>query len=233
MNVQTWAAALVLAGALGLAADTPKPAAATDPEWLTTPVTIDKPIDKASLKDVLEFFHDKYELNLATDDTAYAAAGYPNPGRLQVSIPKVGGVPFDMVLDLVVRQAYGSVVIGDRSVTIVPMGRGRRALAVDPPKRLMHLRLQKKIVRPITIDKAIDKAALKDVLEFLTDKYEVTFLIDEPRFRWRNVYVVEDSPVSLPVVQGKPLGTVLTDVLTQVNAVHRVDRGVIRIEPAD
>src|SRR5581483_10481403 len=77
-----------------------------------------------------------------------------------------------------------------------------------------------KLEESVTIDKPIDNQPLKDVLEYLTDRYGVTFIVDNQAFdRDKGLKNVEDSPVRLPKMSAVRLQTVLRYVLDQVSGV--------------
>jgi hypothetical protein len=78
--------------------------------------------------------------------------------------------------------------------------------------------------QPAGLDRPIENIPLKDVLELLSDKFNVTIRIDLEalrRYRVEQPFQLYDQPVRLPVVRGLTLGEVLHDVLAQV----RLDGG--------
>src|SRR5205823_6035346 len=83
------------------------------------------------------------------------------------------------------------------------------------------------------IEKAIDNAPLRDVIEFLSDKYEMTILVDTQAFDQQGQKTVEDSPVKLPKMPGVTLSTVLRLLLSQVNGTYLIRRDYIEITTGD
>ncbi|TMQ29437.1 MAG: hypothetical protein E6K70_25685, partial [Planctomycetota bacterium] len=81
----------------------------------------------------------------------------------------------------------------------------------DDPLTIQAIRrMREKLSKPISLDKAIDKnTPLKDALEFLSDRYDLTILIDTPAFKQEQVDNVEDLPVGLPRMSQVSLSTVL------------------------
>src|SRR5262249_39630067 len=101
----------------------------------------------------------------------------------------------------------------------------------DDPATIQSIRrIREKLSRPISLEKAIDKnTPLKDALEFLTDRYDVTILIDIPAFKQDGVDNVEELPVGLPKMSNVSLGTILRLLSGQINGTYLVRRDYIEI----
>src|SRR5262249_40726090 len=85
-------------------------------------------------------------------------------------------------------------------------------LAEDDPATLARIQeLQRKLSATVTLEKGIEPAPLKDVLEFLQDRYGLTILIDDQAFRAPEVGIeaIGDQQVRLPKMFGVSLSTVL------------------------
>src|SRR5262245_22284945 len=77
--------------------------------------------------------------------------------------------------------------------------------------------MREKLATAVTLDKGIDpNTPLKDALEFLSDRYDVTIIVDSNAFAQIGVQKVEEQPVQLPKMSGIPLSTVLRLLLGQV-----------------
>jgi hypothetical protein len=75
----------------------------------------------------------------------------------------------------------------------------------------------KKLGILITLDKGIGPhCTLNDALEFLSDRYDLTILIDEEAFQAVGVQKVGETPVQLPKMAGVSLRVVLQKLLAQV-----------------
>ena len=87
--------------------------------------------------------------------------------------------------------------------------------------------------KPITLDKGIDrKTPLKDALEFLSDRHNVSIRIDNAAFKERlKLDDVGNAPVHLPRLANVRLGLVLTLLAKQVNGSYDVKRDHIEIMP--
>ena len=91
-------------------------------------------------------------------------------------------------------------------------------------------RLQEKLNKPVTLDKGIDRnAPLKDALEFLSDRLDVTILVDEAAFKLESIDNVEDLPVHLPRMSNVHLQTVLQLLSDQVNGTYLIKPDGIEI----
>jgi hypothetical protein len=91
-----------------------------------------------------------------------------------------------------------------------------------------------KLASPASIDKAIDTAPLKDILDFISDKYQVTFIINARTFdRYRGMRNVEDQSIRLPRMAGVTLQTVLHYLLGQVEGTALVRDDHIEVAPLE
>jgi hypothetical protein len=80
------------------------------------------------------------------------------------------------------------------------------------PQQLL-LRLQ----QPVNLDKGIDpNTPLRDALEFLGDRYDLTIIVDSKAFAEIGVQSAEEQPVQLPKMVGVSMATVLRMLLAQV-----------------
>jgi DNA-directed RNA polymerase subunit K/omega len=77
--------------------------------------------------------------------------------------------------------------------------------------------LRKKLEISVNLDKGIDASTpLKDAIEFLSDRYDLTMLIDSKAFEAIGVQKVEEQPVQLPKMVGVSMRTVLRLLLAQI-----------------
>ncbi|MBY0526697.1 MAG: hypothetical protein K2R98_25090 [Gemmataceae bacterium] len=73
------------------------------------------------------------------------------------------------------------------------------------------------LAQPVNLDKGIDvNTPLKDALEFLSDRYDVTFVVDYAAFEAIGVQKVEEQPVQLPKMVGISLRVVLDRLVGQI-----------------
>ena len=100
----------------------------------------------------------------------------------------------------------------------------------DEANRLATTRLQEILNKPVSLDKGIDRnSPLKDAMEFLADRYDVTILVDEAAFRLEGTEAIGDMPVGLPRVSNVRLQTILQLLCEQVNGSYLVKPDGIEI----
>jgi hypothetical protein len=69
----------------------------------------------------------------------------------------------------------------------------------DEANRLVTTRLQEILNKPVSLDKGIDRnSPLRDAMEFLADRYDMTILLDEVAFRLEGTEAIGDMPVVCP-----------------------------------
>ncbi len=126
--------------------------------------------------------------------TARAPTGQPEPARPTANAPAAA-------------QAEGKTSI-----------RGEM-----PPQILAPKGIVAKLTSTVTIEKPLDNVPLRDVIEFLSDKYELTFIVNTQAFNDHyGVVNVEDTLVRLPRMPGVMLQTVLRHLLDQLKGVALV-----------
>jgi len=90
-------------------------------------------------------------------------------------------------------------------------------LGEDAAGRAAANRIKEKLATPVNLDKGIDaNTPLKDALEFLADRYDLTLIIDSKAFEAIGVQKVEEQPVALPKMVGVSMTTVLRLLLAQI-----------------
>lgn len=84
------------------------------------------------------------------------------------------------------------------------------------------------------IDKNIEIHAntpLKEALDFLSDRFKLTLIIDDKAFRTAGIQDVGLHPVQLPKVNKAQLGTVVQVILNEVGATYQVKKDHLQIVP--
>lgn len=102
------------------------------------------------------------------------------------------------------------------------------ALAADPPKPTDSGAIAAKLAKRADIDKLID-ASLGDVLAYLSDRFEMNFLIDQSLKSDIALEDRESTKIRLMKLPGVRLDTVLKQVTDQLNATYLVYPDHIRI----
>jgi hypothetical protein len=79
-------------------------------------------------------------------------------------------------------------------------------------------RLHEKLNKPVSLDKGIDKnTPVKDALEFLSDRYDLTIMIKESAFKADGISEnAADTPVGLPRMSNVALNTILQLLAEQI-----------------
>jgi tetratricopeptide (TPR) repeat protein len=107
------------------------------------------------------------------------------------------------------------------------------AVGLEGPAARNALRIRDKLLQPASIEKPIEGLPLKDVLDFLSEKYELTFIVDLQAFDRIGKKTVEDEQVRLPKMPGVALGTILRFILSQVNGSLIIRRDYVEITTVD
>jgi hypothetical protein len=100
----------------------------------------------------------------------------------------------------------------------------------DEANKLATTRLRELLNKPVTLEKGIDRnSPLKDALEFLADRNDVTILLDEAAFKLEGTENIGDLPVGLPRMSNVRLQTILQLLCEQVNGSYLVKPDGIEI----
>lgn len=97
--------------------------------------------------------------------------------------------------------------------------------------------LRKRLFAPATLDKGLANVELAEVVDFLSQRYDLKIRVDEEAFAAAGVVDVQKQPLSMPRVV-LPLGTILRLLLRQIEPLDgrvctfRIERDVIVIAPA-
>jgi hypothetical protein len=104
-------------------------------------------------------------------------------------------------------------------------------LGPDTSPRTKQLSAQ--LSKVVDIEKAIE-APLKDVLDFLADRFDLTIIVDEVAFKNAETPLenVQDQRVKLPKLPGVTLSTVLRLVLSQIGGTYLVRRDYVEVTTA-
>lgn len=105
-------------------------------------------------------------------------------------------------LEWVLDQADVRYEVRDKTVMIIPKTRGGKDVPFAPAKTKLteqEKAYKKAAIKIVDIERPID-ASMRDVLEFLEDRFDLTILVDECAFsRNRNKKNVSDSRIKMPV----------------------------------
>jgi hypothetical protein len=105
-------------------------------------------------------------------------------------------------------------------------------LTEDDPVTLRQIKqMKEKLNKTVNLDKGIDaNTPLRDAIEFLQDRYDVTIIPDQAAFKAdQQIDNINEQPVQLPRMMGVSLATVLRLLTAQVNGTYLVRRDYIEI----
>jgi hypothetical protein len=89
--------------------------------------------------------------------------------------------------------------------------------------------LRRKLAEPINLEKGIGpNCTLNDALEYFSDRYDLTIVVDEEAFQAIGVLKVGESPVQLPRMTGVPLRLALQKMLAQLKGEEHAGAFLIR-----
>jgi RNA polymerase sigma factor (sigma-70 family) len=78
---------------------------------LTGAASIEQPIEGQSLKDVLDFLSERYQVTFIIDNQAFDRAGKQNVADTQIRLQKMPGVTLDTILRHVLGQVGGAILV--------------------------------------------------------------------------------------------------------------------------
>ncbi len=96
---------------------------------------------------------------------------------------------------------------------------------------LMQADLKKKLAEPVTLKGLDGNTPLRDMLEFLAERYGLTIRVDKEAFRKHGLAEVDQAPIRLPEQKEVPLGKVLQRVLDQAKGTYRVKGKEVLVIP--
>lgn len=101
--------------------------------------------------------------------------------------------------------------------------------------------LSTKLMQRVTFDKPFDNVALKEVIELLCDKHDLTILVDGKSFSNAALPVavalnaadeILNAQISVPIMKNVRLGTILSHIADQIDGVHLLYPDHIKIVSA-
>jgi hypothetical protein len=186
-------------------------------------VRLDKGIDaNTPLEDAIEWLGKTYDLKFTIDSKAFTAAGLPNIKERPVQLAKMVDLKLSRVLQFLLADVETNACavryrIQPDGVAIVPITEEELVKQGEPERDPPEKALEQKLSQVVNLDKGIDGGTpLKDALEFLSDRYDLTLLIDNKAFAGIGVPKVEECPVQLPPTVGMKMETVLHMLLRQI-----------------
>jgi hypothetical protein len=160
------------------------------PDWRSTPATLDE---------ILNLLAKYHGVEVEIDKGAFDKAGVKDVGSRRVEFPNLHSVRLETLLELTIRPVNGTLQIDKGRLRIIP-GKPREITSVAPPAgEAMRVKMLKKV----TLERPICNAPLRDILEFLSDKYELNVFLDTSAFAKAGRRAVLDAPCSSPEANSK------------------------------
>jgi hypothetical protein len=201
-----------------------------------TPISLEKGIDRTTrLVDVLEFLSERTNVTVNLDTAAFRAAGTEAVENQLVALPRIQKCRLETVVWMLARQVGGGVDSRNQSLTILPEARIKAMRLEDqpPPGRARaEKELKAKLESKVSYEKGIDKGTrLSDLLEFLAERHEVIFFVDEGTFADKDKRVGEKRMDRVAPIKERSLSSVLKDILDQqgLRATYQIRGEVIVI----
>jgi hypothetical protein len=190
----------LLAGLIAVAPAHAQPAPPSDAKSpLNKRVTHDYGYDRVELGEVLEDLSHRCSVKIAIDRDAFQRAGLTPAEKVRVDLPKLPGVPLEFALEMAVRQAGGTVRAEADRIMIAPSKPREYETFLPPPGQAMR----EKLLKRAAIERPILNAPLRDIVDFLSDRYEVYIFIDAWAFEKAGRKEVLDTPCSSPASDTK------------------------------
>jgi hypothetical protein len=207
-----------------------KPAPPADPPKLPAAFarSIDlggRPIDGVELKEALRILR-VHNCTVTLDEAAFEKLRIKGVGQTKVSLPTMPSAPAGFVAEMIAHQVDGTIRLDGEQLTLVPGKPRDLKTLIGPPNPAIVAAL----VKNMTLDKPVIGAPLKDIVDFLSDKYSLTIVVDEWAFAKAGTKHVLDSQCSL--ANGTlPLKGLFVVLASMVNGVPVVGEELIVIVP--
>jgi len=152
--------------------------AADPPTELAKGVDFPKPVE-APLHEVVDLLSREFGLKTEVDLQAFAAEKRDYPKNAQVSIPRMPSMYLETALRYALSPADAVFEIRGKTIVVVPNRKQGKLVEFPPHSRAgsqRHKDLLARMAKSVDIDKDIE-APLKDVLEFLQDRFDFTIAL--------------------------------------------------------
>ncbi|MFO0807706.1 MAG: VWA domain-containing protein [Gemmataceae bacterium] len=91
------------------------------------------------------------------------------------------------------------------------------------------IQIREKLNQPVSIDKPIENLPLREALDFFSEKYDLTFIVDEQAFEEEGNKTILEQMVRLPKMPGVSLQTALRFLLAQVKGNYIIRKDYVEI----
>jgi hypothetical protein len=193
-------------------------------------VDIQRPIS-AKLDDFCDFLSKRLGVTVIADHAAFKREKAIYDGAKKIKLPKLPGVRGRTALEWALDQADLRYEVRANKVMIVPMIRDGQEFEFPPTRIKMaerELALKNAGSKTVDFEQPIN-ASLRDVVEFLSDRFDLTIVIYEPAFaRLQNNKKVQETQINLPA-KSVALRDALEDIAKKVGGIVEYRDDHIRI----
>jgi RNA polymerase sigma factor (sigma-70 family) len=187
-----------------------------------------------TIAETLKLIRTRYDEKVTINQESFAAFGVAS--LMDVSVPAISMVGDVCLCDLL--DLLGELTEGRDYFVRYRIKRDTIELTAfrrDPPAQepalwdlleairehrqaqLMSAKLTRKLEMQVDLEKAVEPNRLADVLEFISDRYDLTIIVDSQAFAAAGIEKVDDVLVALPAQQNVTLGTLMQKILDQVD----------------
>jgi WD40 repeat protein len=183
------------------------------------------------LKDVLDYFNDRYDLDIRIDEAAFKKIGKTAIGEQKHQLPALWRVRLLTVLHLLADQIDAKPEVQGDTVWIRPRNKTQSlADCMRPTPRSFKGQLAK----PVTLADGIKAGTpLAEALDVCSDRIHVRLILDTRSFERAQFKDIEKRPVKLAPQTEVPLRTVLEKLLEQADATFLPRDDVLVVVPQE
>jgi hypothetical protein len=183
------------------------------------------------LQEIVQFLHDRYDVDIRIDEKAFLASGNPRIGESRPGLPPLVNVSLSAVLQVLLHQVDAAMEIRGGTAWIVPQARPQ-SLAERLPRARKYFK--DRLGKPVTLRQGIEAGtSLADALQLFRDRYEVNVVVDTRAFERAGIKDIDKQPVKLAAQMEVPLSAVLGQLLAQAGATFVPRDEMVVVIPAD
>jgi hypothetical protein len=211
-------------------------AVAEDLQVLDKDVSLDHQLtNRRSIKEALDYVTERCGAKIVIDVEAFKKEKIDGIEQKPVRMSSAKSMRLGLLLDLMVKQANAVCQVHGEEVIVVPLQRNQKRTEMkssSPKWKEATERVTKKLQRTVTFNKGVGtNTPCQDLLEFLSDRYDMAIVIDFSSFRKGNEEIpyLGDCPVTLAPQRDK-LDAVFKSVFKQIGASYEAIDGAVVVK---
>ena len=219
-------AAIVQIGTAAILCITMGSPAAEPPIELTKAIDFEKPVERP-LHEVIDLLSNTYGLKIEVDKEAFAAEKREFPNDIKAWLPRFPSMHLETALRFALAPADAVFEIRGKTIVIVPNQKQGKAVSFPPHSQAgsqRHKDLLARMAKTVEMERDVE-APLKDVLEFLQDRFDFTVVLTPAQARRLGESRVKIDKGEFTV------GDILKQTLKQVKSSYLVEPDYIRVVP--